>query len=133
MVGLCLLETQADKHIISFKNCLEIIGGLDRTGQTNKLLIITNSNIVVSYCMTWYDRIDKLIKESEWIKACCLIIEFFNKYQLGEIQQSSNVNKLISKIDKYIIQFCQFVVQLNKISDDELESFVGLPWIIVLI
>ncbi len=114
------------KNIISFKNCLEIIGGLDRTGQTNKLLIITNSNIVLSYCMTWYDRIDKLIREGEWIKACCLIIEFYNKFKTGEIQSSANVNKLMNKIDEYIIQFCQFVVQSNKISDDELESFGGV-------
>ena len=115
------------KNIICFKNCLEIIDGLDRTGQTNKLMILTNTNMVSAYCMTWYDRIDKLIREGEWIKACCLIIDFFILFETNKISsQSSSVRKLLAKIDSYILQFCEFVVQSNKISDDELESFGGV-------
>ena len=107
------------KNIICFKNCLEVIAGLDRNGQNNKLVVTTNSSVVTAHCMTWHDRIEKLIREGEWIKACCLVIEFFQQYEAGNIAASQSVARLLGKVDGYILQFCEFVVQSNKISDDE--------------
>eukprot|EP01083_Nonionella_stella_P268411 907369_1 len=97
--------------------------------------IILTANDEILICSGWPLNISETIwaikKRNETISSLSpeffhqynknnrIEIEFFNKYQLGEIRQSTNVNKLISKIDTYIIQS-------NKISDDELESFGGV-------
>ena len=71
-----------DRPIQCFKNAMEIVLGADRTGQANKLLIVATDRLTQAACMTWTDRITKLTREGEWIKALCLAIQFAEVYIL---------------------------------------------------
>ena len=116
------------KHemIECFHNSLEIVQGLDRSGNQNKLLVIQSNAVTQAECMTWNDQISKLIIEGEWIKAFCLIIDFMEQYSQGKISpHSESSKKLFYKIESFIIEFADFALKSIQ-SDSDLEMFCGV-------
>ena len=110
-------------NINCFKNSMELI---KTSNNNNKLLLVCYNEFININCVTYNDKITKLMTEGQWIKAFCLTIKFFNDFERGNINTNNkDIKILLNKIDNMVDEFGKYALKSIK-DNNQLETFTSI-------
>ncbi|ETO22171.1 vacuolar protein sorting protein [Reticulomyxa filosa] len=108
----------SEQLVLSYANSVEIIHGVEQGGQDNKLLLLGTNMIGQIELLSWDDRVSTLVQESQWIKALCLVLQFYEELRQSKVIITPSVKRLAGRMEELIIEYAGCALKDIKTDND---------------